>query len=824
MWHEINKMRCMSIKKITPLVLAVLIAGCGGGSGGTTPGATGNGDLTISGAAVKGPLSKAKISFYKTTADGKQGDLLKETLSDDNGKYTVTVSDFTGVVLVVASTVTGQTTMYDEATDQTISLPVDFRLRASFPVETGKTYSAQINPFTDLATATALVKSGGLSAFNVVQANNDLAASLTFNPLTTPAVFDANHKPTDKASAALMAVSQMALSGDLGCATGDQATKVACVTTALSTKGLADAGVRTSLQANITLVVNAAGLPAIALANPSAGATSGGGTTTGSTGSTTPSPGASTPVNDATPLEQAKTFMGVLRSNAKALDAADLSLQTELQNVATDLRVRTAPLVSGNIDALNMARLGAKLWNDGIRGTWPFAPSYTFLKGSSTFAWPSTSGTPAGLFSNNGFENLGSCSFYSDTNYSKLATSKADAKYLACAVAAQTINATDANGELKQCSTVGEWCNTVWSYRVRLHPDATNSNKFTIYTLTRETKNTAKTVVNLIPTSYNEARTNYGAAFPGNAATLITQQDSNGKTTALNLVGEVSPAFSITSNWISRYDSALARWVYKPNIVATVLGDKHNLALSAVLTTVGELDKLAISGSMELFKAGVLESRIELAEGSYLQGKADASGDYKAQDGSQEMLLKLKGGTIGSTLTGDLKFGAFKLDASGTNYIPTLVSFSGNVQRNGATFFEGGLTVEALNHARFNSMLPQSTSNVVSVRAGFVGKVSIPNRPLMSVSLSATQNDTGSSATNTTALGGQYVQGLITINVSGTGSAAANTVTLESTNGIKLVIDKSKASYPLMKDGQLVGEYSTSTNRITYTDNSYEQF
>ena len=39
------------------------------------------------------------------------------------------------------------------------------------------------------------------------------------------------------------------------------------------------------------------------------------------------------------------------------------------------------------------------------------------------------------------------------------------------------------------------------------------------------------------------------------------------------------------------------------------------------------------------------------------------------------MLLKLKGGTAGSTLTGDLKdISTFK-QRSGTSYIPTLVAF-----------------------------------------------------------------------------------------------------------------------------------------------------
>lgn len=759
-------------KKIAALAWVVLIAGCGGGDA-TSPVDTAG--LTIQGTAIKGPLAKAKISFYKVTTDGKQGDLLKDTVSDDSGRYSITVSGYSGVVIVVASVVAGQTTMLDEATGQTINPVASFSLRASFPVESGKTYSAQINPFTNLATATALAKTGGLTAGNVDQANSDLAAALTFNPLTTIATFIAG-KPTNPAAAALMAVSQMASSGGLGC-TGDQAAKVACVTTALSTKGLSDAGVKSSLQSTLNLVNNDFGLPALTIGVPSG-----------------------TPLSVATPLEQTKAFMGALRSNLKALDAADLSLQTELQKIADDMKDRTAPLASSNITALNVARRGAQLWNDVIRGNAPFTANHTFF---------------------NGYEYLGGCSFVSDANYNINATSKADAKYLTCQAATQFIPATGMNGEYKACTAVGELCDTAWSHRVRLHPNAADVNKFTIYTQTREAKRTAKTFA---PLTFNETRTQYGAAFPGNAATVATQLDSNGQVTALDLAGELSPAFSITRNWTYNFDSTLNRWVSKPNAVATVLGDKHNVVLSAALTKVGELDRLALSGSMELIKAGVLETRLELTDGSYLQAKPDATGDHEASNGSQEMLLKFKGGTTGSALTGDLKISAFKLDASGTSYIPTLVAFNGSVQRNGIPFFEGTLTGEALNHTSFKSNQARSVTNVQTFRAGFVGKVSIANRPVLNTSLSATTNDTGSSATNTTALSGQYVQGLTTINVSGTGSAVANIVALESTGGIKLVIDKSKAAYPLTKSDQLMGEYSTVSNRVTYTDNSYEQF
>ena len=117
-----------SIKKIATLAAVALIAGCGGGSGGNTNSAD-TASLGIQGDAVKGPMAKAKISLYKTTAEGKQGDLLQETTSDDKGHYSATVKGHSGIVIAVASVMVG-TTMYDEATGQTITPASAFTMRA----------------------------------------------------------------------------------------------------------------------------------------------------------------------------------------------------------------------------------------------------------------------------------------------------------------------------------------------------------------------------------------------------------------------------------------------------------------------------------------------------------------------------------------------------------------------------------------------------------------------------------------------------------------------------------------------------------------------
>ena len=674
-------------KKIATAALVVLIAGCGGG-GSSAPGID-TSSLKIDGDVFKGAMANAKVSLYKPTAEGKQGDLLGNTTTNGNGNYSVAVNGYNGVMIMEASVVPG-TTMYDEATQQAIVPAADFVMRASFLAEAGKTYTAQINPFTDLSTSMALAKAGGLNATNVAQANKDLAESLPFNPLTFKPEFDAITKaPKNAAAAIVAAVSFMANSGELGCTTaGDQAAKVSCVVKALSKSGLADAGVKASLQKFTKKVAADAGLPEIIIGSPSG---------------TAPSA--------ASPVEQAKAFIATLRGTAKAL--SELTLQADLQAVAKDITGGTVRVAKESIDALNVARLGIQFRND-------------FIENPSSYS----------------SATRGSCTLYTSAEYTTEATSATGANYVECFA---PLNA-----------------------KVRLQATAGNSNEFTMST---------------------------GSILPA-VATLTTTRNGTGPVTAATLVGELS---------------------------STAVNSKYNVNLSAALSKVDDLDKLAVSGSIDLVNSATKVSieRIELAAGSYLQAKLV---DNSAQDESEEMLLKLKASTADSAVSGDVKLSAFKRDASGTSYIPTMVSFAGSVQRKGVSFFEGMLTGEALNHAIFKSNMPINTGNAQQMRVGFAGKVVIPGQPDLNVKLSMVNNDTGSRATDTASLGGQYRQGATVINLIGNTSMTNNILVLSNSEGVALVIDKSKATYPLTKNGELLGNYSASTSRIDYTDSSYEQY
>lgn len=92
-------------KALPVAVLAVLLAACGGGgdSGGSSNVAPIVNESTITGTAVKGILQKAKVTAYKV-ADGKKGDKLTETLTDDSGAYNIKVSGYSGAVILEMTT------------------------------------------------------------------------------------------------------------------------------------------------------------------------------------------------------------------------------------------------------------------------------------------------------------------------------------------------------------------------------------------------------------------------------------------------------------------------------------------------------------------------------------------------------------------------------------------------------------------------------------------------------------------------------------------------------------------------------------------------
>ncbi|MEY4978034.1 MAG: hypothetical protein RLZZ352_304 [Pseudomonadota bacterium] len=779
-----NQVTIMRTRQVLAVAtLAVLLSACGGGGDSGSQSVS----QTVSGTVVKGPMDKAKVVAYKVKADGSLGDKLAETVSAADGSYTLNFKDYTGPV-VVEATVTDDTRMQDEATGENIKPAPGFKLRAALN-STGGTVTTQINPLSEVAVVAAGNKAGGFNATNIEQANKDLRESVGFDPMADKPEFDSQGKPKNKPAVAMAAVSSMAASDDMAtCAIQTtQATKVKCVVEEVAKKGLNDDTVKAPFVNHAAGVADQAGLPDTAkpvIKQPDGG----------------------TPA--ATPLAQTKGFMGTLRSNAKALEGADLSLQTELQAVASDMQNRLAPFTSSTLDALELATKGAQFW-------------------ANFQANPSPSFPVVANFSRSNGMGLGGCRLYSDDQYLIEATNKVNALYVACGT----------SGRLFWDESLKNM--VVWSTRVRLHPSSA-ADQFTVYTQIRRAVYVWNPVRNLYEEPTNKVRMHFGAAFPGNAATLKAGRNAAGDINQVTLTGEMAPAFELTDSNVPPYATT-----------ATVLGDKLKVSLNGSWTVDNAgVNTLALQGSVAQYKqvnaVDTLQTELALESGSYIKGSSfnlDTSSAVQPPlelptvaavpndplavfDGSHAILLKLRFATAQSALRGQFFMGNFGLDASQSLYSPAKMSFSGSVERKGTPFFEGSVTAEQLNPSVFMANMPTSAQNPQKARLTLVGKVNIPNR--MPVSANLTINNTDEGDTGLGTLSGQYRQGAVVINIEGQSSrtpvARSTQLTLTSSEGIKLALDSSKTVHPLTKSGTAVGSFDTTTNRLTYADNTFEQY
>lgn len=191
-----------TMKKVAAtLLLALSMAGCGGGGAGT-PGGTGN-PTVISGMASKGPIT-GSVKIYALNANGSRGTLLASA-PVTNGSYSTGIGTYVGPVLLEAS---GSYT--DEATGTTVTVDTDHPLRAAVAHATGSVAVA-VTPLTELAVqkATTLTESGIADANTLVSGifNFDVTATVPVAP-TAAALAGATTSQKDY-TLALAAISQL---------------------------------------------------------------------------------------------------------------------------------------------------------------------------------------------------------------------------------------------------------------------------------------------------------------------------------------------------------------------------------------------------------------------------------------------------------------------------------------------------------------------------------------------------------------------------------------------------------------------------------------
>ncbi|MDP3857686.1 MAG: hypothetical protein Q8Q73_08000 [Stagnimonas sp.] len=152
-------------------VAALLLAGCGGGGSGvdgaltaTTPSAQG----TVSGSAVKGPVSGATVQAFALTG-GVMGAQISSAVTDANGAFTMPMGSYAGPLMLQVS----GGTYTDEATGAPMTMASGDVMTAALPsVASGASVSGiQVTPVTSMAQTRALQMPGGMTDANIAAAN-----------------------------------------------------------------------------------------------------------------------------------------------------------------------------------------------------------------------------------------------------------------------------------------------------------------------------------------------------------------------------------------------------------------------------------------------------------------------------------------------------------------------------------------------------------------------------------------------------------------------------------------------------------------------------
>lgn len=161
----VRRSRVPSHVAMSLLGAGLLLAACGGGSDGT--GATQAVDGTIAGLVAKGPVADATVTAFAVTA-GAKGAQLGTARTDAQGRFTMSVADYSGPVLVEMHG--GAYT--DEATSATMPMADADVMTSMVPsFAAGSSEMIVVTPLTSMAQAMAGAMAGGMTDANITASN-----------------------------------------------------------------------------------------------------------------------------------------------------------------------------------------------------------------------------------------------------------------------------------------------------------------------------------------------------------------------------------------------------------------------------------------------------------------------------------------------------------------------------------------------------------------------------------------------------------------------------------------------------------------------------
>jgi hypothetical protein len=748
--------------RLSALSIALLAAGCGGGSNSNND--SGTSTRSVSGTAAKGIIKGGLVQVFALNAQGqKSASPIATTKTDNDGTFSVTIPNNLLLFVVEVSATTGAT-MADEATGQDIAVPANMVMRNVVTLAEGaESYSGSVTPLTELAVKTAEKSTGGLTASNIARAKAGVRNAFGFDPETVKPI-NANSPLAAQASEqqktqalVLAAISKMAKDGALGCAPAD----VKCVVEAVASSGTLSGGGMTLGEIGRKLETATHEVASDDSINKT-------GKKTVELPPAIKDPVVTDPVTPApeTAVQAAKKLFSSLRTNLNAIADSSTALEARAELVNADFDKMVAPIDQDLAYWINVPTFAIDYFADYKAGnvTNPIVPVSSSAPNSD-------------------------CRIWSNAAFTVAATSAEDALNITCVINRKVVSLVNSGTTITRKDVV---------QTIAITPSTGNTHQYTA-------RSRLETRVDGVRNPLNDQVIgNYGNT--NNFAVGTITYDAGTDRANFAIKGQMPARTSDSGAKLTDYEQL--------DLTATRSSD------STAQTTTYDVSA-AITSHLNNAQIG----KISVNPGSRLRLATSTPGSIAVGD-IQEFNLSITGESGASAITGALSLTGWKNDKQSALYAPTLAVFSGSLTQGGKPFFSGELKYQNAGFGQFDSTLPITAQNYLTQTATLRGEIAIPQRPALKLFLSATsaaldsqvvsgQYDDGSSVINFNVEN--------TSSVGGTNrTASISSASGVSFSFTEQDLNKADPSVAVLKDSAKVALINLKTGVISYTDGTFE--
>mgnify|MGYP006949116691 CR=1 FL=1 len=488
------------------------------------------------------------------------------------------------------------------------------------------------------------------------------------------------------------------------------------------------------------------------------------------------------PVQDQADVTKAKLFFSRMRSNLASLQSAplDTGLADGMRAFESSLRTEAATVAGDTAQLLRLAQIGLTLWQDYKSGatTNPNSVNLPGLPGGCTVFSGSFPTLPGGSASQVGADGAPGAPY---ANVSVTATSADDARWVGCSLN-QGVLPTAQNG--------------VVQYRRSILLDTSASASLDTVPYTAITRSRSHD-----SGSNGLVQRNLTPALSGSFGGTLT----DGQVTGLQFVGDLPPGVTAGGVLLA------ARYPVNVNATLTTLASgASRVAFSsgsvAVVPVGASAASLTVDLSADAETAVVLPGALGVKSG-------DAPTDAQLADASITVAARIstaKGSLKGRLVADRVSFDSF------AGLQPNRVVFNGIISAAGRS----GTVAEVLNGTL------EGSRTAASKMVAFSGTLTLPGRPVVTLSLSVTETPAAGSNPRTVAMTGRYVQDAITLQATGsetdTGTARTKALTMADSSGVTVSLLSTSGSAAVTVSGRNAGSIDNARGRITYVDGSFE--